>query len=320
MNPKLLCPCPPEPPVQDAGPVRWQTPSIASARRFALYTSPLSFTPLSFLAVLDPLLVLQLLLLGLCGGFLAGLLGIGGGMVLVPFLTVIVAKQGVEADLAVKMAIATGMATIVFTSLSSVRAHHLRGAVRWDIWRRFVPGIVLGAALASLGVFAALNGQTLALVFALFVAFSATQMWLDQKPAASRTLPGPAGQLAAGGGIGFVSGLVGAGGGFISVPLLVWCNVAMHQAVATSAALGFPIALANSIGYALAGHNTPGLPAASLGYIFLPALLVIALASVLGAPLGARAAHALPVRPLKRLFALVLYALAAFMLYQGLSG
>ncbi|MDO8276390.1 MAG: sulfite exporter TauE/SafE family protein, partial [Serpentinimonas sp.] len=260
----------------------------------------------------------QLLALGLCGGFLAGLLGIGGGMVLVPFLTVIMANQGVEAGLAVKMAIATGMATIVFTSLSSVRAHHRRGAVRWDIVRRLAPGIVLGAALASLGVFAALGGQTLALVFAVFVAFSATQMWLDKKPAASRTLPGPTGQLAAGGGIGFFSGLVGAGGGFISVPFLVWCNVAMHQAVATSAALGFPIALANSAGYALAGQRVAGLPDASLGYIFLPALLVIALASVLGAPLGARAAHALPVKPLKRLFALVLYALAAFMLYQGL--
>jgi len=273
---------------------------------------------LSFFAALDPLLVLQLLALGLCGGFLAGLLGIGGGMVLVPFLTVIMANQGVEAGLAVKMAIATGMATIVFTSLSSVRAHHRRGAVRWDIVRRLAPGIVLGAALASLGVFAALGGQTLALVFAVFVAFSATQMWLDKKPAANRTLPGPTGQLAAGGGIGFVSGLVGAGGGFISVPFLIWCNVAMHQAVATSAALGFPIALANSAGYALAGQRVAGLPDASLGYIFLPALLVIALASVLGAPLGARAAHALPVKPLKRLFALVLYALAAFMLYQGL--
>jgi len=274
---------------------------------------------LSFFAALDPLLVLQLLVLGLCGGFLAGLLGIGGGMVLVPFLTVIMAKQGVEAGLAVKMAIATGMATIVFTSLSSVRAHHRRGAVRWDIVRRLAPGIVLGAALASLGVFAALGGQALALVFAVFVAFSATQMWLDKKPAASRTLPGPTGQLAAGGGIGFFSGLVGAGGGFISVPFLVWCNVALHQAVATSAALGFPIALANSAGYALAGQRVAGLPEASLGYIFLPALLVIALASVLGgAPLGARAAHALPVKPLKRLFALVLYALAAFMLYQGL--
>jgi len=273
---------------------------------------------LSFFAALDPLLVLQLLALGLCGGFLAGLLGIGGGMVLVPFLTVIMANQGVEAGLAVKMAIATGMATIVFTSLSSVRAHHRRGAVRWDIVRRLAPGIVLGAALASLGVFAALGGQALALVFAVFVAFSATQMWLDKKPAASRTLPSPTGQLAAGGGIGFFSGLVGAGGGFISVPFLVWCNVAMHQAVATSAALGFPIALANSAGYALAGQRVGGLPDASLGYIFLPALLVIVLASVLGAPLGARAAHALPVKPLKRLFALVLYALAAFMLYQGL--
>jgi len=281
------------------------------------WAAPLTPTPLSLFAALDPILVLQLLALGLCGGFLAGLLGIGGGMVLVPFLTVILVNQGVDAALSVKMAIATAMATIVFTSISSVRAHHQRGAVRWDIVRRLAPGIVLGAALASLGVFAALDGQVLAFVFAAFVFLSATQMLLDRKPAANRSLPGSAGQLAAGGGIGFFSGLVGAGGGFISVPFLSWCNVAMHQAVATSAALGFPIALANTLGYVLAGTGVAGLPAAALGYVFVPALLVIALASVLSAPLGARAAHALPVKPLKRLFALVLYALAAFMLHKG---
>lgn len=268
--------------------------------------------------LLEPLLIVELVALGLCTGFLAGLLGIGGGMLMVPFITLIMSARGVPPDLAVKMAIATSMATIVFTSVSSVRAHHKRGAVRWDIVKLLAPGIVLGAALASLGVFSLLKGSWLALFFAAFVTFSATQMLLDKKPAASRTLPGSAGQLAAGGVIGFLSGLVGAGGGFISVPFMTWCNVAVHSAVATSAALGFPIALANALGYIVAGQSVEGMPPGSLGYIYLPALGVIACASVLMAPLGVRAAHALPVNQLKRVFAFVLYALAAYMLYRGL--
>lgn len=270
--------------------------------------------------MLEPLLIAELALLGLCSGFLAGLLGIGGGMVLVPFLTFILSARGVSADLAVKMAIATALATIVFTSLSSVRAHHRRGAVRWDLVGRLAPGIVLGAAIASLGVFGWIQGQALALVFAGFVTFSASQMLLDRKPAPGRTLPGPAGQLAAGGLIGFLSGLVGAGGGFISVPFMTWCNVAMHNAVATSAALGFPIALANGLGFILSGQGVEGRPDGSLGYVFVPALVVIASASVLMAPWGVKAAHALPVRPLKRIFAFMLYALAATMLVKGLRG
>jgi len=269
--------------------------------------------------MLDFPLIVQLLLLGLCTGFLAGLLGIGGGMVMVPFVTVIMTQQGLEPGLAVKMAIATSMSTIVFTSISSVRAHHRRGAVRWDVVLQLTPGIVLGAGMASLGVFALLSGKWLAFLFAGFVAFSATQMLLNRKPAANRTLPGPAGQWAAGGAIGFLSGLVGAGGGFVSVPFMTRCNVVIHQAVATSAALGFPIALANAIGYMVAGWSVSGLPTGALGYVFVPALLTIALASVLMAPLGVRAAHALPVKTLKRVFALILYALAGLMLYKGLS-
>ena len=268
---------------------------------------------------LEPLLIAELALLGLCSGFLAGLLGIGGGMVMVPFISAILSHRGVASGLAVKMAIATSMATIVLTSISSVRAHHQRGAVRWDIVRRLAPGIVIGAALASLGVFALLKGGSLALLFALFVGFSATQMLLDKKPQASRTLPGPVGQLGAGTVIGFLSGLVGAGGGFVSVPFMTWCNVAIHNAVATSAALGFPIALANATGYVIAGQHVPDLPAGSVGYVFLPALAVIGAASVLMAPLGAKTAHALPVKSLKRAFALVLYLLAAYMLYKGLT-
>ena len=268
--------------------------------------------------MLEPLLIAELALLGLCTGFLAGLLGIGGGMIMVPFITAILTGRGVAPDLAVKMAIATSMATIIFTSISSVRAQHRRGAVRWDIARRLAPGIVLGAALASLGVFAVLKGSWLALVFAAFVSFSATQMLIDKKPKATRSLPGPAGQVGAGTVIGFLSGLVGAGGGFVSVPFMTWCNVAIHNAVGTSAALGFPIALANTVGYVTAGQSVPDLPAGSWGYVFLPALAVLATASVLMAPLGVRAAHALPVKSLKRAFAGILYLLAAYMLYKAL--
>jgi uncharacterized membrane protein YfcA len=133
-------------------------------------------------------------------------------------------------------------------------------------------------------------------------------------------MPGTGGQLAAGSVIGMMSGLVGAGGGFISVPFMTWCNVAMHNAVATSAALGFPIALANGLGYVLSGQGVEGLPSGSLGYVYLPALAVIATASVLMAPVGVKAAHAMPVKKLKRVFAFILYALSAYMLYRGISG
>lgn len=273
-----------------------------------------SYFPLEFL------LLAEMALLGIVTGFLAGLLGIGGGMVMVPFMTIILSGRGIDADLAVKMAIATSMSTIIFTSLSSVWAHHRRGAVRWDIVQRLAPGIVLGSLIASLGVFALLKGAWLAIIFALFVGFSATQMFLNKKPKPTRQMPAAAGQLAVGGIIGFVSGLVGAGGGFISVPFMAWCNIAMHNAVATSAALGFPIAVANVIGYAIAGQGTQGLPPFSVGYVWIPALIVVAIFSFSTAPLGARMAHQLPVDRLKRIFASVLYALAAYMFYKGISG
>jgi uncharacterized membrane protein YfcA len=268
---------------------------------------------------IEPLLIVELILLGLCTGFLAGLLGIGGGMIMVPFLTIILSGRGVAPDLAVKMAIATSMATIIFTSVSSVRAHHKRGAVRWDLVKGLAPGIVLGGMLASMGVFALLKGAWLALFFAAFVSFSATQMFLDKKPAPTRQVPGTAGLLSAGGVIGFLSGMVGAGGGFVSVPFMTWCNIAIHNAVATSAALGFPIALANVIGYVISGQSLQNLPSHSFGYLWLPGLGVIAACSVLTAPMGARAAHKLPVKQLKRAFASILYLLAAYMLYKGIT-
>ncbi len=269
---------------------------------------------------ISPSFIAELLLLGTVIGFLAGLLGVGGGMMMVPVLTWLLTGRGVPAGPAVKMAIATSMATIVFTSLSSVRAHHWLGAVRWDIVRSIAPGIVIGGLVAGAGAFALLKGQGLALIFAAFISYSALQMMLDRKPHPARALPGPLGQTAVGAAIGFVSALLGAGGAFLSVPFMTWCNVPPRHAVGTSAALGFPIALSSVAGYVIAGrHVPPALPGA-VGYLYLPALFIVAAASMSLAPLGARTAQRLPVKALKRIFALMLWLLAASMLVRAFSG
>jgi uncharacterized membrane protein YfcA len=176
---------------------------------------------------------------------------------------------------------------------------------------------VCGGLLSGAGLFAILKGQGLALFFALFVGFSATQMLLDRKPKPSRQMPGlgqgPGGQPAS----AVLSGLVGAGGAFLSVPFMTWCNVPLRQAVGTSAALGFPIALANTAGYVVAGWAmAPALPGA-IGYLYLPALLIAAAASMAMAPVGARVAHRTDVARLKRVFALLLFGLAAYMAYKS---
>ncbi len=268
---------------------------------------------------LGPLLVAELLTLGVVTGFLAGLLGVGGGMMMVPFLTLILSHRGVDSGMAVKMAIATSMATILFTSLSSVRAHHRLGAVRWDLLRWLAPGIVLGGLVGGAGIFALVKGQGLALFFAVFIGYSALQMFRDKKPKPSRQMPGVAGQTAVGGAIGLVSGLVGAGGAFMSVPFMTWCNVPIRHAVGTSAALGFPIALANTAGYVVAGWSVPPALPGAFGYLYLPALAVIAAASVTMAPLGARTAQRMDTRKLKRVFGVLLLALAATMLHRAFA-
>jgi uncharacterized membrane protein YfcA len=267
---------------------------------------------------MDWSLILILLIMGAGGGFAAGLLGVGGGMVLVPFVTMVFTARGFPPQVVVHMAIATALATIMFTSLSSVRAHHLHGAVRWPIVWQLAPGIVAGSWVGP-WLAKQLDTALLALVFSLFVAFSATQMLLNRKPKPSRELPPPPAMFGVGAAIGTVSGIVGAGGGFLSVPFMSWCNVKMHNAVATSAALGFPIALSGTLSNMVFGWNEPGLPAWSVGYIYLPALLVIATASVVMAPLGARAAHRMPVDKLKRIFAIILYLLAGYMLWKAAS-
>lgn len=268
---------------------------------------------------MDVTMVICLLILGGAVGFAAGLLGIGGGMLLVPFLTMLFSWQGMPKDLVVHAAIATSMTSILFTSVSSVRAHQKKGTINWKIVLALAPGIIIGGLLSGGAAFAAISTAWLSLFFAFFVGYSAWSMLRNKKPKPSRQMPGVAGTTAVGAGIGFISGLVGAGGGFLSVPFMVWCNVALHTAVSTSAALGFPIALANSIGYVVSGIAEGAQRPGMLGFIYWPALLALICTSVLTAPLGARMAHRLPVSTLKRVFATLLFALAAYMLWKAMQ-
>lgn len=252
---------------------------------------------------------------GAIAGVLAGLLGIGGGLVIVPMLVYIMDSQGVSSTLLMHMALATSMASIMFTSISSFMAHHRRGAVRWEVVRRIVIGIFTGTFLGSYFA-SAMSTGFLKGFFCVFLYIVATQMLLNKKPKASRELPKTLGMFVTGNVIGSVSSLVGIGGGTLSVPFMVWCNIPLHHAIGTSAAIGLPIAVAGTIGYIFNGMGMESLPAYSLGYVYLPALLGIAGISVLTAPLGVRLAHSLPVDKLKKIFALLLYLVATRMVFS----
>lgn len=253
--------------------------------------------------------------LGLFTGFFAGMLGIGGGLVMVPALTMMFAAQAAfPGSEILHLALGTSMATILFTALASLRAHHRHGAVLWRVVGQITPGILLGTLLGTLFA-SSIPARPLAIFFTAFVCLVAVQMILNLKPKPSRDLPGAAGVIAVGVGIGALSALVAIGGGSLTVPFLTWCNVRVQHAIGTSAAVGFPIAIGGSLGYIYNGWGHPGLPEWSLGYIYLPAFVWLVPSSMLIAPLGARLAHRLPVATLKRLFAVVLIALAAKMLW-----
>lgn len=254
------------------------------------------------------------IVLGIVTGFAAGMLGIGGGVLMVPVLSMMLSAQGYGGE-ALHLALGTSMAAILFTSLSSLRAHHRHGAILWRVVFQITPGILCGTLLGSL-LAAHVPARPLGIFFALFMCFTATQMIFNFKPKAARELPGTPGVLGVGVGIGAFSALVAIGGGTLTVPFLTWCNVKVQNAIGTSAAVGCPIAIGGTLGYLYNGWSEPALPPGSLGYVFLPALLWIIPFSMLTAPLGARMTHRLPIATLKRLFACLLIALAARMLWK----
>jgi uncharacterized membrane protein YfcA len=258
-------------------------------------------------------------LLGVFAGFVAGLFGVGGGLTIVPLLFMLFTAQQFPVEHSMHLALGTSMATIVFTSVSSMRAHHGHGAVRWDIVKSFAPGLVAGTLAGSFLV-AWVPTRPLAIMFTAIVYYASLQIMLDFKPKAHRQLPGTPGMVGAGTLIGVFSSLVAAGGGFLSIPFMLFCNVSIRHAVGTSAALGFPIAVAGTVGYIGSGLKASGLPEYSLGYVYLPALVGVVAISYLMAPVGAGLAHRLPVKQLKRAFGGFLALLATKMLHGLLTG
>lgn len=258
--------------------------------------------------------ILILLVAGVVAGTVAGLFGVGGGLVVVPLLAFIFDARGIAPDAVMHLAIGTSLATIVVTSISSARAHHRRGAIVWQALRRMTPGVVIGALIGAT-IADTLRSETLRLGFAIFIFMVSAQMAWNRTPAPHRQLPGRIGLAAAGAAIGTISSLVGIGGGTMTVPFLAWCNIALPRAVGTSAAVGLPIAISGTAGFVIAGWNEPGLPAASLGYVYLPAFLAITVTSVVFAVVGARMAHRLPPLILRRGFAAFLALVGLRMLF-----
>ncbi len=260
---------------------------------------------------------LAYLALGAVVGVFAGLFGVGGGLLLVPALLFLFDLQQFPADLGMHMALGTSMASILFTSLASMHKHHQHAAVNWQVVRDLSPGILLGTLLGALFA-ASVSQSALGIFFALFVYFVAAQILFDIRPHPSRQLPGIAGMTLTGTLTGWVSSLVSIGGGAIIIPFLLWCNVPLRKAIGTSAAIGFPVAVGGTLGYVAAGLHLQTLPTHSWGFVYLPALLWVSLASSLTAPLGAKATHLVRVELIRKLFSLVLIALATKLLLQVL--
>jgi uncharacterized membrane protein YfcA len=253
---------------------------------------------------------------GVLSGLLAGLFGVGGGVVVVPALIWVFTHVGMTSDWVPHLAVGTSLASILGTGGASAYAHHRRGAVRWDLVGRLAPWILLGAWLGS-AIAGLLEGEWLRRIFAVFLLYVGVRMLWPRGRGVPKGPPGTAGIGLAGTGIGTLSALVGIGGGTLTVPFLARSGLDMRHAVATSAGCGLPIALAGALGFLAVGWGREGLPPGSTGFVYWPAVAAILLASMPTAPLGARLAHALPVHVLKRVFAVLVLAVAVRLMWEG---
>ena len=257
--------------------------------------------------------IVAFLALGAVVGFMAGLLGIGGGGIMVPMLTTIFLAQGIPVEQVVHMALGTSMASIVMTSFASMRAHHKKGAIQWDIVKVMAPGVIIGTFAATF-LATYMKSSQLAIFFAIFMAYVSIQMALDKKQKPSQGVVTSQKLFGAGTFIGVISALVSIGGGSLTVPFLIWQNIDLKKAIASSAAIGFPLSIAGTVGYMINGMMQTGQAGMLLGFVYFPAVILISLVSFFTAPLGAKMAHTLPVSKLKKIFALLLMALSIKML------
>ena len=252
-------------------------------------------------------------LAGIFAGLIGGMIGLSGGVIIVPVLHFLFIQQGFPLEILMQLAVTTSLATIIVTSSSATYVHHKKGAVLWPAVNRLAPGLLIGACLGAV-LADYVSSTVLRTIFGVFEILVGIQIWLDFKPKAHSALPGTPGLVGSGAGIGLLSTLMGIGGGTLTVPFLLWCNVNMRNAVAVSSACGFPIAVAATIALIIVGWDEQVVPAHSLGYLYWPAALIISAMTVFSAPLGARLAHFLPIVTLKRVFAVVLVIVGIRML------
>ena len=259
---------------------------------------------------------LIMLLVGSFAGFMAGLLGIGGGMIIVPVVLWVLKMQGMaDLEYAQHIAVGTSFAVMVFTMFSSMIAQHRRNMVDWKVVKQMAPAMVIGVFAGSY-IAKYLSNHGLQIFFVVFAVLVAVKTLMDMKPKPSRSLPGPLGLNLVGAGFGVISSWVGIGGGSLSVPFMLYCNVPVRKAVAISAAQGWFIALAGAAGYLVSGWSAEGLPAGTLGFWYLPVAGILATATIIFAPLGVKVSHKLPPKKLQMAFGILLLAIAARMLWD----
>lgn len=257
--------------------------------------------------------VVLYIVLGAMVGFMAGLLGLGGGGILVPLLASIFTYQGMDADHVVHLALGTSLACMIMSSTASTRAHAARGTVVWRVVRGMAPGIMLGTFLTT-QIATYINAAYIAVFFALFMALIAGQLFLNWQPTPSQKPTTFRGLLIAGIGIGSVSALAAVGGGFLTVAYLGYKNMDIKKAIGSSAAIGLPIAITGAAGYMISGWSKTLNDAHTLGYVYAPAFLSISIASVIAAPYGVRCSQKLPEAHLKKIFAVISLLLSIKML------
>ncbi|MDR3346478.1 MAG: sulfite exporter TauE/SafE family protein [Campylobacteraceae bacterium] len=261
-------------------------------------------------------LIVAFLALGLFVGFMAGLLGIGGGGTMVPVLTAIFFYHGISMEKAVPMALGTSMASIVITSFASMRAHKANDNIVWGAFRSIAPGVIFGVIIGTFLV-SVTKSLYLSIFFAIFMAYISVQLFMDKKPKPSRTLLPKPYLFGTGGGIGIISALVSIGGGSLSVPFLIWQNVNGKKAIGTSAAIGFPLSVTGALCYmVISGVEQIDLSTFTFGYVYLPAVLFISMASFFTAKLGAAGTQKFPVPILKKILGTLNMILCVKMLWS----
>lgn len=262
--------------------------------------------------MLDLSTLLLLVSLGALVGVAAGLLGVGGGAIMVPAFTALFLSEGVSDSQLVQLALGTSMASIIMTSIASLRAHHAKQGVVWPVVRALAPGVLLGSFFGAM-LTPFINGLLLAGFFSLFMLYVAISMFRNGPVAVDKQLPGAQAQMFAGTGIGLISALVSIGGGTLTVPYLVRHAVEIRKAIGTSAAVGLPIALAGTMGFLISGRAYTDASQLQFGFVYLPAVLCVSAMSFITAPIGARLAYKLPIPVLKKVFGVLVFSVSVKM-------